>query len=368
MRPILLAAALIGAMPVLAAADAVARSRTCPTASTGITLPDRALLAAPPEFDCDFKDAGRGDAGGAGPVPAGAQADAALRRKLDYERQCYRHAEMILRSRLLDLQAPAGETIEAAAKCNAAKVGTSARRASRTTLPLPDRALLATPPEFACEFKDAGRDDASGGPQPSPPRAQTDVSADLALRRKLEYERQCYRHAEMILRDRLLQLQASLGETITAVSRSSDVAAERSSGWGQYRDKELGLAFDLPAHIFPLDSAERGPAGTLFSSPDGRAQLRVFGFVNEANDTPRQYLRRTAKTDEANFTYVHTASTFFVASGTRDGMIFYRRCHFSSSAEKRIGCIQLDYPQQEKRAWDAAVTRTSRSLRMVALD
>jgi hypothetical protein len=363
MRPILFTGAMIGAMSVLAATDAVARSRTCPTASTDITLLDRALLASPPEFDCDFKDAGRGDAGGAGPVPAGAQADAALRRKLDYERQCYRHAEMILRSRLLDLQAPAGETIEAAAKCNAAKVGTSARSGSRTTIPLPDRALLATPPEFACEFT-ADRDNASGRPQPSPPRT-IEAGADA---RNLEYERQCYRHAEMILRDRLLQLQASLSETITAVSHSPDVAAEGSSEWGQYRDKELGLTFDLPAHIFSLDSAKRERPGTLFSSPDGHAQLRVFGFVNKTNDTPRQYLRRTARTDQANYTYVRIASTFFVVSGTRDGVIFYRRCNFSSSAAKRIGCIQLDYPQREKRVWDAAVTRMSRSLRMVALD
>jgi hypothetical protein len=265
MRPILFTGAMIGAMSVLAATDAVARSRTCPTASTDITILDRALLASPPEFDCDFKDAGRGDAGGAGPVPAGAQADAALRRKLDYERQCYRHAEMILR-------------------------------------------------------------------------------------------------------DRLLQLQASLSETITAVSHSPDVAPEGSSEWGQYRDKELGLTFDLPAHIFSLDSAKRERPGTLFSSPDGHAQLRVFGFVNKTNDTPRQYLRRTARTDQANYTYVRIASTFFVVSGTRDGVIFYRRCNFSSSAAKRIGCIQLDYPQREKRVWDAAVTRMSRSLRMVALD
>ena len=222
MHAILLAAAMIGAMPVLAANDAMARSRTCPAASTGISTL-RALLAAPPEFDCDFKDAGRDGAGGAPPVPAGAQADAVLRRKLEHERQCYRHAEMILRSRLLDLQAPAGKTIKAVATCEA-KEGASRRRGSRTTIPVPDRALLTAPPEFACEFKDAGRDDASSRPEPSPPRAQADVSADLALRRKLEYERQCYRHAEMILRDRLLRLRASLGETATAIERGEQAA------------------------------------------------------------------------------------------------------------------------------------------------
>jgi hypothetical protein len=44
---------------------------------------------------------------------------------------------------------------------------------------------------------------------------------------KLDYERQCYRHAEMILRDRLLGLQASVGETIKAVNRRRATAARR---------------------------------------------------------------------------------------------------------------------------------------------
>ena len=35
----------------------------------------------------------------------------------------------------------------------------------------------------------------------------------------LDYERQCYQHAETILRDRLQQLQASVGETIKAVNK-----------------------------------------------------------------------------------------------------------------------------------------------------
>ena len=35
--------------------------------------------------------------------------------------------------------------------------------------------------------------------------------------RKLDYERQCYRHAEMIVRSRLQLLQGSVDETIKAV-------------------------------------------------------------------------------------------------------------------------------------------------------
>jgi Protein of unknown function (DUF3551) len=223
--PILFGATMIAAASVLAGTDAMAQSTVCPAAKAGrpagpgartlIPLPNRALLAPPPKFNCDFKDASSDEARGQsspGPPPAHADPDAALRAKLDHERQCYRHAEMILRDCLLLLQAPAGEMIRAATKCAAASAGSSARPGARTSIPLPAQALLASPPEFECE-------------KTAPTRVQADP--DAALRAKLDHERQCYRHAEMIMRDRLLQLQASLGETITAINRGEPPAVKR---------------------------------------------------------------------------------------------------------------------------------------------
>jgi hypothetical protein len=70
---------------------------------------------------------------------------------------------------------------------------------SKTAIPLPSRTLLARQPEPDCEFK-AGEADADGV-------------------KKLDYERQCYRHAEMIARGRLELLQSSVDRTIKAVAR-----------------------------------------------------------------------------------------------------------------------------------------------------
>jgi hypothetical protein len=61
-----------------------------------IRLADHPLLVPQPEPDCTF---------------AGSAADERL--KLDYERQCYRHAEMIARSRLLRLQNVVATTMHA---------------------------------------------------------------------------------------------------------------------------------------------------------------------------------------------------------------------------------------------------------------
>jgi len=76
----------------------------------------------------------------------------------------------------------------------------SVRSGSRTSVPLPDKALLGRLPEPDCELKtnEAGTDD----------------------RQKLDYERQCYRHAERIARNRLQLLQGSVDKTIRVLKES----------------------------------------------------------------------------------------------------------------------------------------------------
>lgn len=136
-----------------------------------------------------------------------------------------------------------------------------------------------------------------------------------------------------------------------------------AQGWQRYVIERHGMSFDFPSHVFDVRSAEDKQSGRLFYSPDRRARLAVFGFVNTGNETPRSFLHKTADFEAANFTYVRTTPRFVVASGTKGGRIFYRRCNFSS-ASKRVGCFQLDYPRAEKRRWDGLVTRMSHSLRM----
>jgi hypothetical protein len=99
---------------------------------------------------------------------------------------------------------------------SAANTGTSIRPTSTTFIPLPDPALLTPPPEFDCEFKSAGLEDARAQPQSSA-GAQTEPGIDGAMRMTLDYERQCYQHAETIVRDRLRRLQ-TVGETVKAVN------------------------------------------------------------------------------------------------------------------------------------------------------
>jgi hypothetical protein len=136
---------------------------------TPIPLPAMPLLDPQPEPSCEVKTSG---------------SNADERQRLDYERQCYRHAEMIVRSRLQLLQGSIDKTISAS---------------KGSPIPLPAASLLSPQPEPVCET--------------------TDTYA--SERQKLDYERQCYRHAEMIVRDRLQLLQRSVDTTIGAVKRGA---------------------------------------------------------------------------------------------------------------------------------------------------
>ena len=137
---------------------------------TPIPLPAAALLSPQPEPSCEVETTGD---------------NVDERQKLDYEQQCYRHAEIIARDRLQLLQDSIDKTI------NAIK---------GTPIALPQAPLLSPQPEPSCEFETAG-------------------SSNIDERQKLDYERQCYRHAEMIVRDRLQLLQRSVDATISAIKR-----------------------------------------------------------------------------------------------------------------------------------------------------
>jgi hypothetical protein len=74
---------------------------------------------------------------------------------------------------------------------------------SRSEIPLPDRTLLQRQAEPDCGFR---------GTVSSP------MTAEEVLQ-KLDYEQQCYRQAEEIVRTRLRQLQDSIGITIRVIEQ-----------------------------------------------------------------------------------------------------------------------------------------------------
>jgi hypothetical protein len=110
------------------------------------------------------------------------------------------------------------EHVRDGAVVRSASVSPKPKSASRTSVPLPDRALLIASVAPDCEFK------------------TTDPNADE--RQKLDYERQCYRHAEIIVRDRLKRLQSSVRRTARVIDH-----CRLSAAW--------------PDHLEPFEVAGR---------------------------------------------------------------------------------------------------------------
>jgi hypothetical protein len=86
---------------------------------------------------------------------------------------------------------------------NSAKPVRQIETVSKAAIPLPGPAMLRHQPEPDCAFR---------GPVSYPITAEE-------TRQKLDYERQCYRQAETLVRARLEQLQDSVQEMIKVARR-----------------------------------------------------------------------------------------------------------------------------------------------------
>ena len=121
-----------------------------------------------------------------------------------------------------------------------------------------------------------------------------------------------------------------------------------------------GLSVEYPAGLFSVGAGptEKGE-GQKFKSGDGRFEFAAYSLSNADKDSPRAYLRKNLLVPPESLIYRRVTEQFFVMSSIRDGRIFYSRCNFAGG----IHCIYLEYPQEQKLAWDPIVTRVSYSLR-----
>jgi hypothetical protein len=137
-------------------------------------------------------------------------------------------------------------------------------------------------------------------------------------------------------------------------------AQGREVSWRTFEVPEFGTRVEFPASIFaPAGKPKRGN-GQRFEREDGRAALSIYSLPNDTAESPTTYLRRYLRMGRSSLDYTRVARSFFAISSERAGVILYSRCNFTRRA---IHCFDLSYPQEEKRAWDAVVTRISLSLR-----
>jgi len=150
----------------------------------------------------------------------------------------------------------------------------------------------------------------------------------------------------------------------SAPSEPEQTGLPADPDWTIFVEPELGTRIDVPRAVFSVDDGPsfRG-AGQQFSTADGRAVLSIYSQSNERGDTPASYRRKNFRGSRAAVDYDRVTRDFFALAGTSDGIIYYSRCNFSRRDGGTIHCFDLKYPQREKRAWDAIVTRMSLSLK-----
>jgi hypothetical protein len=134
--------------------------------------------------------------------------------------------------------------------------------------------------------------------------------------------------------------------------------------WKEFVVPDFGTRVEYPAGIFSISEGKSEVGtGERLSTSDKRASLTIYARANEAGETPAGYLRKNLRMPNSVIQYRRVTPSFFALSTEREGMIYYSRCNFSALRRATIHCFDLVYPQPEKRAWDAIVTRISLSLR-----
>ena len=155
---------------------------------------------------------------------------------------------------------------------------------------------------------------------------------------------------------------ALLAATGTGAAAQTAMHSPAAPQWAVF--SETGAAVDYPSNIF---SVEAGPSprgtGRRLQTDDGRAEFMLYVSPNEEHDSPRSYVRKYLAVPKAKLDYTRITDRFFVVSGIQEGRVFYSRCNYPRGPSGPMQCIYLLYPEAETRAWDAIVTRISRSLR-----
>ena len=134
----------------------------------------------------------------------------------------------------------------------------------------------------------------------------------------------------------------------------------QAANWAVYQDETRSCRLDYARSVFKPGKKDAEDF-QRFSGPNKDIYFRVASLPNEERLSPKQiraeYIKNRGK---AEIVYERTKSDFLVLSGVRHGKIFYSKVAVSPNAQN-ICVLHIVYPQKAKRAFDAIVTRMSRS-------
>ena len=148
-----------------------------------------------------------------------------------------------------------------------------------------------------------------------------------------------------------------LSSVTTVAAAAQDVAT--------YRNDRHGFSLSYPAGTFtPQEQPTPADDGRVFVSRDGSARLLAGALPNADGMTLRDYRSLVLQQSYAGavIDYAAMRDTWFVLSGTRDGVMFYERVTFTCGG-RRINSWAMLYPAAERRLYDRIVEQVARSYR-----
>jgi hypothetical protein len=144
----------------------------------------------------------------------------------------------------------------------------------------------------------------------------------------------------------------------------SGLAAQEQGAVATYRNERHGFSLSYPAEAFAPQSASPAGEGRVFVSRDGNARLLAGALANAEGTSLRDYRALVLQQSYpgAAIDYAPVGGTWFVLSGTRDGMMFYERVTFTCGG-RLINSWAMLYPATERRLYDRIVEQVARSYR-----
>jgi hypothetical protein len=133
-------------------------------------------------------------------------------------------------------------------------------------------------------------------------------------------------------------------------------ALHAAESWTSYKNPRFGYTLSYPSSVFKPNRPAEDGGGQVFTTPDERAKIVVYGALNDEKFTPAEYretiLKQFSGYDAID--YSPKGKTWFVLSGYRGDQIYYQKVMFSC-ADRVINAFSITFPKAEKKFFEGLV-------------
>jgi hypothetical protein len=150
----------------------------------------------------------------------------------------------------------------------------------------------------------------------------------------------------------------------TLSSISGGATAQDAGGFATYKNERHGFSLTYPTERF-LALPVAGEDSRQFVSKDGKARVQVGTLANfdgKSLGAHREFLLRESYPG-ADVTYAPVRDTWFVLSGTRNGVAFYQRVNFVCGG-RAVNSWVVQFPAAEKATYAPIIDQIHKAYRL----